>query len=163
MDIIKKTLDQAQQKKEENQKFIKKLKSRKPKNLDRITHKLHEEAFNQINCLNCANCCKTMGPRIVQKDIDRISKSLNLKPEFLIKKYLRIDEDGDYVFQSMPCPFLAEDNYCMIYEVRPKACAKYPHTDRKKFHQILNLTLKNTSICPAVFEIVEKLKENYMK
>jgi Fe-S-cluster containining protein len=156
-------LNLAQLKRQENQKFFKKLKSRKPADLDEITRDLHKKAFEQINCLDCANCCKTLGPRIVQKDIDRISKFLNLKQDELIEKYLRIDEDGDYVFQSMPCPFLAADNYCTIYEFRPKACAEYPHTDRRKFHQILNLTLKNTFVCPAVYVIVERLKVNYSK
>jgi Fe-S-cluster containining protein len=43
--------------------------------------------------------------------------------------------------------------------VRPKACREFPHTDRKKFQQIANLTLKNVEICPAAFNIVEKMKE----
>ncbi len=30
-----------------------------------------------------------------------------------------------------PCPFLGDDNYCSVYEARPKACREYPHTDRK--------------------------------
>ena len=155
--------DLAKNNKRENQKIIERLKARKPKGLDKVTNHLHREAFSHINCLDCANCCKTLGPRIVQKDIDRISKFLNLKPDELIAQYLRIDEDGDHVFKSMPCPFLADDNNCLVYEVRPKACADYPHTDRRKIHQILDLTLKNTHTCPAVFEIVENLKKHYTR
>ena len=155
--------DLAKNNKRENQKIIERLKARKPKDLDKVTNHLHREAFSHINCLDCANCCKTLGPRIVQKDIDRISKFLNLKPDELIAQYLRIDEDGDHVFKSMPCPFLADDNNCLVYEVRPKACADYPHTDRRKIHQILDLTLKNTHTCPAVFEIVENLKKHYTR
>ena len=71
-------------------------------------------------------------------------------------KYL--DEDGDLVLQALPCVFLGHDNCCSIYNVRPKACREYPHTDRKKFHQLSNLTLKNVSICPAAFNIVEEMK-----
>ena len=155
--------DLAKNNKRENQKIIERLKARKPKGLDKVTNHLHREAFSHINCLDCANCCKTLGPCIVQKDIDRISKFLNLKPDELIAQYLRIDEDGDHVFKSMPCPFLADDNNCLVYEVRPKACADYPHTDRRKIHQILDLTLKNTHTCPAVFEIVENLKKHYTR
>ncbi|MCB0822344.1 MAG: YkgJ family cysteine cluster protein [Bacteroidales bacterium] len=151
----------ANKKLKENKTFLARLKSKKPGNLDRIVSDLHTEAFNRINCLDCGNCCRTLGPRILQKDIDRIAKFLGLKPDGLIANYLRIDEDGDYVFKSMPCPFLGEDNYCFIYEVRPKACAEYPHTNRRKFHQIIDLTLKNTETCPAVYEIIEGLKENY--
>jgi Fe-S-cluster containining protein len=119
---------------------------------------LHDETFAKINCLDCANCCKTTSPLFTDRDVTRISKFLKLKPRQFTDQYLKTDEDGDLVLKSSPCPFLFEDNTCMIYEVRPKACAEYPHTNRKKFHQISNITLENTGICPAAFEIVEKLK-----
>ncbi len=91
-------------------------------------------------------------------DIERIAKHLKLKPQQFIEQYLRIDEDKDYVLKSVPCSFLDAENYCMIYDVRPKACREFPHTDRKKFYQITDLTLQNVAICPAAFEIVEKMK-----
>ena len=160
---LTKLSDLAKKQHNANKKLVSRLKSKKPRDLDAETGKLHDQAFAHINCLECGNCCRTLGPRILQKDIDRIAKFLGLKPDGLVAKYLRIDEDGDYVFKSMPCPFLGEDNYCSIYEVRPKACAEYPHTDRRKIHQILDLTLKNTHTCPAVFEIMEGLKKKYQK
>jgi hypothetical protein len=79
----------------------------------------------------------------------------------MIEQYLQLDEEGDYVFRETPCPFLMPDNYCMIYEVRPRACREYPHTDRARFHQILKLTWRNTLVCPAVLEIVEELRKEY--
>ena len=82
-----------------------------------------------------------------------------MKPKAFIAQYLRLDEDRDYVLQEVPCAFLGADNYCSIYDVRPKACREYPHTDRKKFHQITDLTLKNLSICPAAYNIVEAMKQ----
>lgn len=120
---------------------------------DKIMHTLHEEAFETIDCLQCANCCTTTGPLLTSNDIDRIAKHLGLKPIHFIEQYLHIDEDGDYVFKSMPCPFLGADNYCTIYEQRPKACREYPHTDRANQQGILSLTRKNTKICPAVANI----------
>jgi Fe-S-cluster containining protein len=92
------------------------------------------------------------------KDIERIAKHFRLKPQQFINQYLRIDEDNDYVLQQVPCTFLGADNYCAIYEVRPKACQEFPHTNRKKFQQISNLTLKNVAICPAAYNIVEEMK-----
>lgn len=160
---LTKLSDLAKKQHNANKKLVSCLKSKKPRDLDAEAGKLHDQAFTYINCLECGNCCRTLGPRILQKDIDRIAKFLGLKPDGLVAKYLRIDEDSDYVFKSMPCPFLGEDNYCSIYEVRPKACAEYPHTDRRKIHQILDLTLKNTHTCPAVFEIMEGLKKKYQK
>lgn len=139
--------------------FFAKLKKKKPKNLDDIVHQLHNEVFEEINCLDCANCCKSISPTLYEKDIERLAKNLKMKPSQLVDEYLQIDEENDYVFRQQPCPFLLPDNYCMIYESRPKACREYPHTDRKRFYQILDLTLKNTLVCPAVFDIVEKLKE----
>jgi uncharacterized protein len=158
---IERLAGMAKMKEGENRKFFSRLKARIPGNLDGTVHRLHDEVFSKIYCLDCANCCKTLGPRITIKDIERISKFLNLKKETFTKTYLKIDEDGDFVFKNMPCPFLLQDSYCSIYDVRPKACAEYPHTNRRKFHQLLNLTLKNTSTCPAVYEIVEGLKKNY--
>ncbi|MEJ8605462.1 YkgJ family cysteine cluster protein [Riemerella anatipestifer] len=149
----------AQQKHKEHKKFLDKLKKKPPKNLDYLTQEIHDEVFDEIDCLSCANCCKTTGPLFTTQDIERISKFLKLKPTQFEEKYLRIDEDNDWVLQQLPCPFLFSDNTCMIYEVRPKACREFPHTDRKKIYQINHLTIKNIEICPAAFKWVEKMRE----
>lgn len=138
-----------------------KLKKKKAKGIDIVVQGLHHEVFDETDCLTCANCCRSLGPRITDKDIERISDSLKMKGGTFVSQYLCIDDDKDYVFKNMPCPFLAVDNYCLIYAVRPKACREYPHTDRKKFHQLFDLTLKNSYTCPAVFEIVERLKKQF--
>jgi Fe-S-cluster containining protein len=149
----------AKEKQKENKEFFKKLKKKPPKQLDYIMQELHEEEFERTDCLECANCCKTTGPLFTDRDIERIAKSFRQKPQQFIDQYLRIDEDNDYVLQSVPCTFLAADNYCLIYDVRPKACREFPHTDRKKFQQISNLTMKNVAICPAAYNIVEDMKK----
>ena len=158
-DIINNLPKLAKDKHNENKKFFDKLKKKAPKNLDYIMQELHEKEFKNTDCLQCANCCKTTGPLFTDKDIERISKHFNLKPQQFISQFLRMDEENDYVLQSVPCTFLGADNYCSIYEVRPKACSEFPHTDRKKFQQISNLTLKNVAICPAAFNIVEEMKK----
>ena len=127
--------------------------------MDKITQNIHEEVFAQTNCLDCANCCKTTGPLFERKDIERIAKYLRLKPAQFEAQYLRIDEENDWVLQQVPCAFLGEDNACSIYDVRPKACREFPHTDRPKIYQIAQHTQKNVAICPAAFSIVEKMKE----
>lgn len=143
----------------ENKSFLQKLKKRDPRKVDDAFHQLHDEVFQEMDCLTCANCCKTTSPIFYQTDIERLAKSLRMKPGDFIEKYLRIDEDNDYVLKSSPCPFLDADNYCSVYDARPKACREYPHTDRKKMVQITELTFKNTLVCPAVFEMVERLKK----
>ncbi|AWX43752.1 hypothetical protein HME9304_00743 [Flagellimonas maritima] len=149
----------AEEKHAENRRFFTKLKKRPPKDLDYTMQNLHNEEFEQTDCLTCANCCKTTGPLFTNTDIGRIAKYFRMKPSKFIDKFLRVDEENDYVLKGVPCTFLGADNYCSIYTVRPKACREFPHTDRKKFHQISNLTLKNVTICPAAFNIVEKMKK----
>ena len=158
---LEKLQHQAKQSEKENKRFAKKLVSKKPKDLDKVVLKLHDSVFSKIDCLDCAYCCKSLGPRITEKDIERISKFLKLSQDKFIKQYLIIDEDKDFVFNKMPCPFLMDDNYCFIYDVRPKACREYPHTDRKRFYQVMNLSVKNSFTCPAVYEVIEGLKEHY--
>lgn len=138
--------------------FFKKNK-KKLEQLDTFIHTQHAVFSNKYNCLACANCCKTLGPAIYDKDIERMAKALRMKPSKFNEIYLRKDDDGDYVFQSIPCPFLLPDNYCAIYECRPKACREYPHTERKKFSQIFLLSVKNTYTCPIVYEVIEQLKK----
>ncbi len=145
----------------ESKAFFKGIKKSRLRELDDAVHELHEEVSAEVDCLNCANCCRTLGPRITDKDIDRMARSLRMKPHEVVDTYLRIDEDNDYVFQSMPCPFLAGDNYCLIYEDRPKACREYPHTDRRKFHQIYSLSIRNAQTCPVVYQVIERLKKEF--
>lgn len=157
--LLKQLPGLAREKHNENKKYLDKLKKKPPKNLDYTMADIHEQVFDNVDCLSCANCCKTTGPLFTTADIERISKYLRLKPQAFIEQYLRIDEDKDYVLKQVPCTFLDHENYCMIYDVRPKACREYPHTDRKKFQQIAPLTLKNVAICPATYKVVEEMKK----
>jgi hypothetical protein len=141
--------------------LFKRLKAKKPKNLDDVIHELHHEAFDQFDCLSCANCCSTISPVITEKDVERLAKRMRMKPVDFIAQNLYIDEDQDYVFKQTPCPFLMDDKSCMVYEDRPKACREYPHTDRKRMYQILNLTHKNCEVCPVVYCITEELVKKF--
>ncbi|MBT4338282.1 MAG: YkgJ family cysteine cluster protein [Bacteroidetes bacterium] len=156
--FTKKAEDQYQ----ENMAFFKRLKQKKPKNLDSIVHQLHEEVFSEIDCLTCANCCKTTSPAFYMKDIERMSKKLKIKSTEFISTYLVLDEDESYMFKSEPCPFLMDDNYCAHYLSRPLACKEYPHTNRKRFQQVLMLSARNTLVCPAVLEITNRLKRIFL-
>jgi len=153
----------AQEKQSEFQRLIKVIKKRKPKNFDYEMIKIHHQVFSKIDCLTCANCCKTTSPIITEKDLERISKFLKMKPVKFIKQYLKKDTDGLWMFQQTPCVFLDADNYCLIYDIRPKACREYPHLDRKKNNQLLDLHTKNASICPAVFDALTHLSDKYIK
>jgi Fe-S-cluster containining protein len=150
--------DLARTRVKDNKKFLDKLGKKNPRLVDEVFHAVHDEVFQEIDCLTCANCCKTTSPIFYQTDIERIAKYLRIRPGDFIEQYLRVDEDNDFVLKTVPCPFLDESNFCSVYEVRPRACREYPHTDRKKMVQIMDLTFKNSLVCPAVLEMIERLK-----
>jgi len=120
---------------------------------------LHEEAFSKIDCLQCANCCRNFSPRFKTPDIKRISKHLKMRESDFIETYLKVDEEGDYVAKSLPCPFLGSDNYCSIYDQRPSDCHRFPYTDEDVIIKRPQLTLKNSSFCPITYYVLEGLLE----
>ena len=147
-----------QKKSAEHQKQYSNLLKRADKN--KVLKKLpdlHEDAFSKIDCLQCAACCKHYSPRFKTPDIKRVSRHLKMKESVFIETYLRLDEDGDYVVKSKPCPFLGADNYCGIYDVRPSDCERFPYTDEDVVLKRVPLTVKNSSFCPIVFYVLEKL------
>ena len=150
-------IQQADAQRSETRKTFAKWKKKRPSDLDEKFHKAHEQAFQTIDCLDCANCCKTTSPIFRDVDVRRISSKLKISEAKFIRDHLRMDEDQDWVLNSSPCFFLGEDNKCSIYEFRPQACREYPHTDRKKMIQILDITDRNALLCPAVAQIVLEL------
>ncbi len=150
----------AEEAKKENKKYFVNLKKRTPKNLDVVMQELHNKEFEKTDCLDCGNCCRTTSPIFTEKDTERIAKHLKMKVVDFQNQYLDRDSDSFMVLKTSPCSFLDEsDNSCFIYDVRPKACAEYPHTNRRKFIQLTDLTIENTFVCPAVYSIVEALKK----
>lgn len=142
----------------DNQKAYKRLLEKGNRNrMLRLLPDLHEQAFAQVDCLQCARCCKNYSPRFKQPDIRRIARRLKMREGDLVSNYLRLDEDGDFVTRTSPCPFLNEDNTCQIYEDRPSDCARYPYTDEDVLIKRVKLSLKNATVCPATFLVMEAL------
>jgi uncharacterized protein len=158
-DLLKDFRQNAQRRKEQNLLFLKKISSKNNRKIDDIAEKLHDEAFEKIDCRDCGNCCKTTSPRFNTADIRRISAHVGLSESAFEQKYLQFDEDGDRVVKTLPCPFLDADNACSIYEVRPKDCQEYPHTNKKAFAERVRLNHNNTLVCPVAFYIVEKMRK----
>ncbi|MBX7225092.1 MAG: YkgJ family cysteine cluster protein [Chitinophagales bacterium] len=137
-----------------------KLKQLSAKQVDELFHRAHQDVFSRMDCLTCANCCKTTSPLFTQEDIGRLAQHLDVSRSAFLQQYLEMDEDGDFVFnRPAPCPFLLSDNKCSVYESRPNACRTYPHTNQRKVKSILNLTLKNAEICPAVQQMLTRIEE----
>lgn len=153
-------MEQWEKEAKEKQKAYKRLLEKGNRNrMLKALPELHEEAFSKIDCLQCANCCKNYSPRFKNPDIKRIAKVLRIKEGELVARYLKLDNEGDYVVKQSPCPFLAGDNTCNIYEDRPSDCRRYPYTDEDVLLKRVSLTLKNATVCPATFAVLEKLLE----
>jgi Fe-S-cluster containining protein len=82
-----------------------------------------------------------------------------MKESDFIDTYLNVDDEGDFVVKTTPCPFLGSDNFCSIYDVRPSDCARFPYTDEDVFIKRQKLTLKNATFCPITVFVLEKLTE----
>ncbi len=150
---------QAQRKtsRSEVRKLLRRLKRVKPSVLNKMANDAHESVFEKVDCLQCANCCTSIPPIVTDTDIKRISKTLGMKPGEFRSQYLVEDDDGDTVMNQSPCPFLGDGNKCDIYDVRPRACRQYPHTDQYEFSKHFNLHSQNVRYCPAVYHIVQEL------
>lgn len=159
-ETIKKLPQQALKNRKAYQKAIHQIKELKSIDADELFQTQHDEVFSEIDCLKCANCCKTTPPLILNEDINSISKSMNISAKKFMTDYVKKDEDGDFIFNQTPCPFLGADNFCSIYSFRPKACREYPHTQQKKVQKILDLTIKNAEICPAVARILDNISSS---
>jgi Fe-S-cluster containining protein len=143
--------------KEQQKRFQRFLQRADARKVLRQLPELHDEAVAANNCLSCAACCKNYSPRFKTPDVKRISKHLRLKESVFIETYLNVDEEGDFVAKSTPCPFLGSDNYCSIYDVRPSDCARFPYTDEDVLLKRQKLTLKNATFCPIVHHVLDKL------
>jgi Fe-S-cluster containining protein len=156
MDTVK--MDGWEKRSSEHSKQYRQLLQRANKNaVLRQLPELHEAAFEKIDCLQCANCCKNYSPRFKTPDIRRISKYLGMKEGDFIETYLFLDDEGDYVLTSKPCPFLGTDNRCSIYDERPSDCRRFPYTDEDVLLKRPAITLKNASFCPIVYYVLESL------
>ena len=124
-----------------------------------LAQQTHNTVFQEMDCLQCANCCKSIPPIVSMRDAKRIAKGLGLSKKDFLDKYTLLDEDGDLVINASPCPFLAEDNKCNIYEDRPAACRLYPHSGEKLFYKNLSHHKRNVKYCPGLLEILRRLAE----
>ena len=147
----------ARQRDDENWEFRTFLKTHESKvHLDQLVHRLHDEIASQIDCTSCANCCREVMPVLDREDIETFALGLGMSPTDLTAQYVVKQEDG--LAFEMPCPFL-EGNHCRNYESRPKGCRSYPHLHKERFAGRLISVVLNCSVCPIVFNVYERLKQ----
>ena len=138
--------------------FLTRLGNNPPRGLDALAIEVDKEVWQETDCLSCANCCKTMSPTFTKEDIARISAHINMTPVEFKKKYLYLDDIGDWMNVQQPCQFLdLKTNMCSIYEVRPADCAGFPHLRKRKMKDYVHVHHQNVTYCPATYKMVEKM------
>ena len=158
-----KILDRGRDKHEQIKRQLTHLSKFNTKNFDHVVSDFHNEAFAEVDCMKCGNCCRHLGPLLQKSDIKRVAKEIGIDPIEFQSEQLRQDEEGDWVFKVMPCPFLEEDNSCNVYNKRPGACVDYPHTQERNIQRRLPRLAKNVLFCPAAVLISEKIIKRYSK
>lgn len=152
----------ARREQRENKKLFDKFKKNKPRGLEKAFRQNHDEAFSHHRCMDCANCCRVAQPVFEKPDINRISKHFGMSSQAFVEKYLKPDPDYGYFTKTLPCPFLSEDNKCSIYEIRPLGCRTYPPARLRLSPEQLDVLYDNIGICPAVNDIVDKIKKQFV-
>jgi Fe-S-cluster containining protein len=127
--------------------------------VDDLVHRLYDRVAKEIDCLSCANCCREMLPILGEEDVARLAGALDISREETGKRFLIPGEDeGTFTFRNKPCPFLS-GNKCTVYESRPDDCRSFPHLHKEGFVFRTIQAIENCSICPIVFNVFERLKE----
>lgn len=139
--------------------FLRSLRHESEKAVDRAARRLHREVFSIVDCTRCANCCKEMIPSFSEDEIETIAQHLGMESQQFAAIYLaKLQGDDQSIPRSKPCPFLGEDDRCVIYEVRPASCADFPCTNKARFATLSQFHSDNTVHCPAAFYVVEQMR-----
>jgi Fe-S-cluster containining protein len=76
------------------------------------------------------------------------------------EKYIK-ENLGEYQLNSRPCCFLKDNGVCEIESCKPISCKEYPFTNRPERLLSLLSIIESASVCPVVFEMIERLKKDY--
>ena len=81
-----------------------------------------------------------------------------MKEGDFIETYLYLDEDGDYVAKKYSLPVSwARTIIALFMKYRPSDCHRFPYTDEDVLLKRPAITLKNSTFCPIVYYVLEKL------
>jgi Fe-S-cluster containining protein len=120
-----------------------------------VVHRLTEDVTNRADCTACANCCRQLNPSLDEEDTRRLARALDVDVPSLQATYLQLGKQGQWQLPA-PCPLL-DGNLCLVYDARPKACRDYPHL-HNDFRGHSMARIKDTFVCPIVFNVVEGMK-----
>jgi Fe-S-cluster containining protein len=151
---------QGEQKREENLRFRKWIKSHNF--VERQFRHAGEEVEAGIDCQTCAECCRVTEVQIVERDVDKLARFLRISPHKFVQEYTSLDEDDAMILkreESGACVFLS-GNECTVYEARPGNCERFPHILRGagSLQSRMWEFADRATYCPIVFNWMEKVK-----
>lgn len=126
----------------------------------RLKH-IAEEIEEQIDCLACANCCRVATVKLLDRDVDKLSRFLGMSRAQFLRDYTVTREEEGRVLKRTEagCIFLS-GNECTVYEARPRTCEDFPHLIRGagSFLSRMWEMPDRATYCPIVYNALEAFK-----
>lgn len=132
-----------------------------PEKLDLQFLELHKELFASYDCSKCRNCCREFCACFREDELEQSAVALGMTADEFREKYLKYDKaEGKYCTNNVPCDFF-DERECKLEGHKPEDCKKFPFTDQPdRIGSLLNI-IDFSTICPVVYEMLERLKEKY--
>ena len=128
--------------------------------LDEQFLELHNELFLGYDCSKCRNCCMEYSACFEEEELSPVAAFLGITETEFKDMYIK-ESFGEYQLNTKPCCFLEADGKCKIEACKPSNCKDYPFTNRpERLFSLLSI-MDSASICPVVYEIIERLKKIY--
>ncbi len=145
-------------KESENDAFRLFLKQQNSGLIDDMVQAINAEVTPQIDCTQCGNCCRSLMINVTQDEAVSLALHLGQPLASVKEKYIETSAEGQLIINSIPCHFL-HNSSCTIYTERFNECREFPHLHKANFTGRLFGILSYYSLCPIIFNVVEKLKE----
>ena len=130
--------------------------------VERRFKRIAKEVSDAIDCRSCANCCRVATTPVTDRDIERLTKFLGMKPGAFIREYTIETEDEGRILKrdDNGCVFLS-GNDCTVYEARPGTCQDFPHLvhGNGSFLSRMWQMPDRATYCPIVYNSLEAFKD----
>lgn len=130
--------------------------------VERRLKRIAEEIEDSIDCLACANCCRVATAKLTDRDVEKLSRFLGIRPQDFVRDYAVETADEGLILRRTEtgCVFLAGTE-CTVYEARPNACENFPHLVRGAGSFLSRMwEMPDRAIyCPIVYNALEAFKD----
>ena len=149
----------GEKKRSENERFRRYLKSYD--HSDRILRRIAVGVEDAIDCTACANCCRVATVKLTTRDVEKMLKSLRMKPARFLNDYTNQSEEEGLILKrdEKGCVFL-DGNLCLVYDSRPANCEDFPHVVRGAGSIVSRMWefVDRACYCPIVYNSLEAFK-----